>query len=143
MQHLYLVAEADGRRFAMPASAVENVVRDMEVVSVPLADPSVAGIAALRSRVVTVVDLMAAICGEKAGDCRGMPIIVTKVDGHLYGFAVEQVRDIVEAEEAPKSIEASMSAGWSKAASGFVETGDGAVVVVEPRNLLAGHALAA
>lgn len=143
MRNLYLIAETTGTTFAMPASDVDNVVREMEIVPVPLAAPSVAGIAALRSRVITVIDLMAAITGEVAADCAARPVIVTKLDGHLYGFAVDRVRDILEAEAAPRPVEASMSAAWRRASAGFVETEIGAVVVVEPASLLADRAEAA
>ncbi|MCA1749023.1 MAG: chemotaxis protein CheW [Parasphingopyxis sp.] len=136
MHNLYLIAEADGTQFAIPASAVENVVRDMEIVPVPLAEPCVAGIAALRSRVVTVIDLMAAISDARAGNCAGKPVIVTRIDRHYYGFAVDRVRDIVEASEKPKRVAASMSEGWRKASTGFVETEIGAVIVVDPELLL-------
>lgn len=143
MENLYLIAEADGKTFAVPAGDVDTIVRDMEIVPVPLAEASVAGIAALRSRVVTVVDLIATIAGRAAASCCGKPVIVTRLDGHLYGFAVDRVRDILEADGVPKPVEASMSAGWRGASSGYVETEIGAVVVVEPAKLLADHAKAA
>lgn len=132
MQDLYLIAEAAGTQFAIPASRVENVVRDMDIVPVPLAERCVAGIAALRSRVVTVIDLISAITDAPAGACAGKPVIVTRLDRHLYGLAVDGVRDIVEAREPPRPVTAAMSDGWRDCSPGFVETELGAVVVVDP-----------
>lgn len=143
MQNLYLIAEAGGKTFAVPAAAVENVVRQMDIVPVPLAGPAVAGIAALRSRVVTVVDLIAAIERAKAGSCIEKPVIVTNVNDHFYGFAVDRVQDIVEAASPPEPVESAMSAGWRDATTGFVETEAGALAVVEPARLLDAPAKAA
>ena len=56
MTELFLIAHVAGRGVAIPASLVDSVVDIADVVRVPRADPCVRGLAALRSRVVTVID---------------------------------------------------------------------------------------
>ncbi|NWP61371.1 chemotaxis protein CheW, partial [Escherichia coli] len=54
MSHLYLIAQIAGRAVAIDSEQVESVVDIGEVTAVPRASAHVRGLAALRSRVVTV-----------------------------------------------------------------------------------------
>ena len=56
MTELFLVAHIAGRGVAIPASQVDSVVDLGEIVAVPRAEGCIKGLAALRSRVVTVID---------------------------------------------------------------------------------------
>ena len=56
MSDLLLIVTIAGERVALPASAVESVVELDALISVPRAAPHVAGLSALRSRVLTVID---------------------------------------------------------------------------------------
>ena len=51
---LYLVFELGGQRVAIASEIVDSVVHVTDIVPVPLAPPHIAGLAALRSRVITV-----------------------------------------------------------------------------------------
>ena len=53
MNELLLVVTIAGERVALPASAVESVVELDTLISVPRAAAHVAGLSALRSRVLT------------------------------------------------------------------------------------------
>ena len=53
---LFLIAHIAGRGVAIESGQVDSVVDIGDVVAVPLADRAVRGLAALRSRVVTVID---------------------------------------------------------------------------------------
>ena len=61
MDSLKLIARIAGQRIALTADAVESVVEIEAITPVPLAPPHVAGLAALRSRVLTVIDSYAAL----------------------------------------------------------------------------------
>src|SRR3546814_1121755 len=56
MNGLFLIAEIGGRAVAISADQIESVVDIGVVTPIPLADARVRGLAALRSRVVTVID---------------------------------------------------------------------------------------
>src|SRR3712207_9580094 len=58
MNELLLVARIGGERVALAASAVESVVELDTLIFVPRAAAHVAGLSALRSRVLTVIDCM-------------------------------------------------------------------------------------
>src|SRR5689334_18908704 len=58
VKELLLVVTIAGERVALPAAAVESVVELDTLIPVPRAAPHIAGLSALRSRVLTVVDCM-------------------------------------------------------------------------------------
>ena len=58
MSSLLLVVTIGGQRVALPSDAVESVVELDTLIPVPRAAPHVAGLSALRSRVLTVIDCM-------------------------------------------------------------------------------------
>jgi hypothetical protein len=70
MSHLYLIAQVAGRPVAIDSDQVESVVDIGEVTAVPRASRHVRGLAALRSRVVTVVDTQSALGMEAADHAR-------------------------------------------------------------------------
>lgn len=143
MNDLYLLADIADVRFAIPAERVVSVAGSMDIVPVPLAAASIAGIAALRSKVIAIVDVEAAVAGGAAGDCTGKPVIVSDIGGHLYGLAVDRLHDIVAADGPPRAIEAPAPAAWRRLSIGFVETPGGAVAVVDPDGLVEERADAA
>lgn len=137
MDTLYLIAEADGAPFAIPAAAVDSVVTRGEIVPIPLAPPHVAGLSALRSRVVTVIDPMAAIRGTAAQLSDDQPLVVVSVDGHSYGLAVDEVHDVIACPERPQPAGTAFERGWQQVALGVVEIDGRAVIVLDPARLIA------
>ena len=85
MQDLYLIVEIAGQRAVLPAAFVESVVEIEEVAPVPCAPAHVFGLFALRSRVLTVIDTIAALGGERSSAGEKQAVIVT-VDGHLRPY---------------------------------------------------------
>lgn len=143
MAALYLIATIAGQRVALVADAVESVVEIEEMTPVPLAPPHVAGLAALRSRVLTTIDSLAAL---ELGRMAAAPLhqaIVVAVDGHLYGILVDQVDDVATIEAAPQPVRGSLGAGWAVAARGVLDGADGPVLLIDPAVLVAGTAPAA
>ena len=56
MNELLLIVSIAGSRVALPAVAVESVVELEALIPVPRAPEHLAGLSALRSRVLTVID---------------------------------------------------------------------------------------
>jgi len=63
MEKLYLLATLAGTRIAVEAGEVEAVVKLTEISPVPGMGAHVAGLSALRSRVLTVIDVAALVRG--------------------------------------------------------------------------------
>ena len=105
MKELLLVVTIAGERVALPAAAVESVVELDTLTPVPRAAPHVAGLSALRSRVLTVIDCMRSLeLGDT--DCSDgiREAAVVEVDGHHYALIVDLVEDVVEAQSDPQPV---------------------------------------
>jgi purine-binding chemotaxis protein CheW len=139
MAHLLLVARMAGERIAIPAAAVESVVDIEALTPVPRAAPHVAGLCALRSRVLTVIDCRAAL-GAPAGEPAREGIVIL-MDGHAFALAVDAVEDVVEAEGGAVPPPASLSPEWRRVASAMAEFESALLLVVDPQALIAGPVL--
>jgi len=140
MAELLLIARLAGRRIAFPAAMVEAVVELEGVTPVPRAAPHVAGLAALRSRVLTVIDGLAALGLEREGEMLARDAIVIPCDGHTYALIVEEVEDVIEADGPSVALAAPVGAGWDRVATGTVEVDSELFLLVDPYLLIAGPA---
>ena len=139
MSEMLLVVMLAGRRAALPAVQVNAVIELAEVTPVPRAAAHVAGLAALRSRPLTVIDCAAVLgVADGAPDWRRRRAVVVEHEGHLYGLLVEAADDIVAALEEPRPLGADPGPGWERVALGRVETEAGALLLLDVAALVAG-----
>lgn len=143
MENLYLIATIAGQPVAVHASLVESVVDLGAIAPVPLAPPHVAGLAALRSKVLTVICCECALGLEKRGGNRRA--VVIQIDGHHYGLLVGSIDDARVIDEPPQAIRARLEPGWARVAIGMLEYEGEALLLIDPARLVAGveEALAA
>src|SRR5688572_28716329 len=120
MAELLLIVRLGGRRVALPASEVEAVVELEGLTPAPRAALHVAGLSALRSRVLTVIDALASLGGGRSGEAGLAEAIVIECEGHPYALLVEAVEDVVEAAGETQPIGAPVGAGWDRVARGMV-----------------------
>ena len=139
MSELLLVVTIAGERVALRSEAVESVVELDALIPVPRAAPHVAGLSALRSRVLTVIDCMRALelgvtnCSDGIREA-----VVVELDGHHYALLVDLVEDVVEAMSEPSPVRAAMRPGWERISEGMVETETGPLLVVDVAGLIGG-----
>jgi purine-binding chemotaxis protein CheW len=139
MNELLLVVCIAGQRVALPAARIESVVELDTLIPVPRAANHVAGLSALRSRVLTVISCRRSL---------GLPVpkvqdavleaAVTEVDGHHYALIVDGVEDVLVAVSDPTPVRAAMGEGWERVSSGMIETEDGPLLLVDVEGLVAG-----
>ncbi len=96
-ENLFLFASIAGTPIAVRASEIEAVVRLGDIVPVHRVPPHVRGLAALRSRVLTVVDIESRIFGRSMTIEKHPLAVVAEISAHTYGLLVETVSDICEA----------------------------------------------
>ena len=139
MNELLLIVTVAGERVALPAAAVESVVELDTLIPVPRAGPHIAGLSALRSRVLTVIDCRRSL-ELGTSDCSDgiREAAVVEFDGHHYALIVDLVEDVVEALSEPSVVRATMGAGWERVSKGMVDTEDGPLLLVDVAALLAG-----
>lgn len=139
MNELLLIVTIAGSRVALPAAAVESVVELDALIPVPRAPAHLAGLSALRSRVLTVIDTLRSLeLGES--DCsHGIrEAAVVEVEGHHYALIVDVVEDVVECLSDPSPVRAAMGPGWQRVSKGMVETEDGPLLLLDIDALIAG-----
>lgn len=139
MAELLLIARLAGRRIAFPAAEVEAVVELEGLTPAPGAAPHVAGLSALRSRVLTVIDGLASLGFEAAASNGLNEAIVVPSGGHTYALLVDEVEDVIEAGAA-SPVAAPLGAGWDRVALGMVEVEGELLLLVDPHQLIAGPA---
>ncbi len=125
MSGLYLFARIAGTPVAICTDEVEAVVRLKELSPAPGAPPYVAGLFAVRSRVLTIINAAALVAGSD-NDCRlgceeGHFAIVCEISGHSYGIMVDGVDDIQTIDTAPLPICGRVSDAWQPYAKTVIE----------------------
>lgn len=141
MSHLYLIAQIAGRPVAIDSEQVESVVDIGEVTAVPRASAHVRGLAALRSRVVTVVDTQSALGMDAAGQARRA--VITLVDGHHYAMLVDALDDVAPFELLPMATGVALDPVWERAGRGIVERDGEPILAIDLASLVPGSSLAA
>ena len=145
MNRLILVVIIGGSRVALPAAAVESVVEIDALIPVPRAAPHVAGLSALRSRVLTVIDCRRAL-GLGAGQTSpgaGSEAVVVEIVGHHYALLVDVVDDVVDALGDPEPVPLALGEGWERVALGLVQSEVGPLLLIDAAALVNGADLRA
>lgn len=139
MNQLLLVVRIAGQRVALPAARIESVVELDALIAVPRAASHVAGLSALRSRVLTVISCRRSLGLPMPEETDGLlEAAVTEVDGHHYALIVDGVEDVLEASGDPTPVRAAMGEGWERVSLGMVETEEGGLLLVDVERLVAG-----
>jgi len=141
MAELLLILRIAGERVAFPASEVESVIELEEITPVPRTAAHVAGLTALRSRVLTVIDCRASLGLSPSAD--GNEAVVVPSDGHPYALRVDGVEDVVEATAPPSALALPLGSGWARVARGTVDVEGDLLLLVDPHALVSGPALMA
>ena len=138
MSHLYLIAQIAGRAVAIDSDQVESVVDIGEVTAVPRASEHVRGLAALRSRVVTVVDTQSALGLQGGGQAKRA--VITHVEGHHYALLVDALDDVAPFELLPLASGVALDAAWRSAGRGIVERDGEPILAIDLASLVPAHA---
>ncbi len=142
MNDLFLVAHIAGRGVAIAAGQVDSVVDIGDIVAVPRAGAFVRGLAALRSRVVTVIDTGTALGLAPTPDSIRRAVI-TMVEGHHYAILVDSVEDVAPFQRLELSSGLALQHGWAAAGTGIVERDGEPLLIVDLTALIPASAPAA
>jgi purine-binding chemotaxis protein CheW len=142
MTHLYLIAQVAGRAVAIDSDQVESVVDIGEVTQVPLASQHVRGLAALRSRVVTVVDTHSALGLASASASQAKRAVITLVEGHHYALLVDALDDVAPFDLLPLAGGVALDTAWRRAGRGIVERDGEPILAIDLASLVPGYSAA-
>ena len=127
---------------AIASGQVESAVDLGEIVPVPGADARVRGLAALRSKVVTVIDTHAVLGLADAPAVQGRAVI-TVIDGHHYAIQVDALEDVTPGTLQPLAGGITLCPDWRAISRGFVEIDGEPVLAIDLRAMIPGLAAAA
>jgi purine-binding chemotaxis protein CheW len=144
MPELFLLAEIDGTSVAIASEVVESVVHVHDFIRVPRADPLVAGIFALRSRVLTLIDTQYAVTGKSKPVPENALAVIAEIGGFHFGLIVGGVTDVITIEENQYEHAITPGPNWRKCTKSLANIDGRIVVVLCPSKLVTGtQALAA
>lgn len=139
MVELHLIVNIAGHRVAIGAEQLASVIEVDSITPVPRVAPHVAGLFALRSRVLTVIDSHVALGNPPMPRTDLMSAVVVTTDDHGYALLVDEVEDVItDATISPCA--AVLGDHWSRIALGQLSSpslSDGAVLLVDPALLIA------
>ncbi|MCI4588546.1 chemotaxis protein CheW [Sphingobium sp. BYY-5] len=121
MDKLYLLAMLAGTRVAVEAGEVEAVVKLTDISPVPGMGAHVAGLSALRSRVLTIIDVAAIVHGRATAYQQPGLAIIADISGHSYGLMVENVSDICHVPKGELPLRGQLDAAWAPYARAIIE----------------------
>ena len=85
----------DQEEFAVDILVVQEINRMMQITQVPQSPDCVEGIINLRGRIITVVDLRKRFGMATKAHGNDSRIIVVEVEGHVLGFIVDGVKEVL------------------------------------------------
>lgn len=93
----YCTFTVDGLYMGVAVHQVQEVLRSLEMTSVPLAPESVQGLINLRGQIVTAIDLRTRLgLRPRSSDTEPMHVVVRTDDGAV-SLMVDEIDDVIEA----------------------------------------------
>ncbi|MDC8754426.1 chemotaxis protein CheW [Erythrobacter sp. sf7] len=138
MSELLVIIQIAGRRCALSAHDVKSVIEIGVVTPVPRTPDFIAGITALRSQTLTVIDCRRAIGLDAAQAPTDERAVVIAQGGHSYALLVDAIEDITTANGEPGQVPGGFGPDWSRIATGMIETASGPALLIDLPALIAG-----
>ncbi|MEO1729562.1 MAG: chemotaxis protein CheW [Pseudomonadota bacterium] len=138
MNDLLVMAQIAGRRCALQAGDVKSVIELGTITPVPRSPDFIAGITALRSQALTVIDCRLALGFESLEWPTDHRAAVVAVGGHSYALMVDAIEDIATGQSEPDDIPGGFGPEWTRVATGMVETAIGPALLIDLHALIAG-----
>lgn len=129
--------EVAGQLLGIPVAQVRDVLGPQRITRIPLAPSAVAGSLNLRGRIVTVLDLRAALGLGRIADPAQAMNVVTEQGDELYSLLVDQVGDVQSVSGASmEAVPATLTAAWRAVSEGVLKLQDRLVLVLALDRLL-------
>ena len=138
MNNLMVMTQIAGRRCALHAHDVQSVIELGDVTPVPQTPEFIAGITALRSQALTVIDCRLALGFEQIQWDTDTRAAVVSIAGHSYALIIDAIEDITTSIGEPSQVTGGFGTEWSRVATGMIETDKGPALLIDLAALIAG-----
>jgi len=132
----YVIASVAGQCVALDALSVEGIIRIGAMTPVPRAPAHVVGLCAVRSTVMTVIDVARA--AKRTDETNADHAAVVLHDGHRYALRLESVADVEPVNVQPCVNDASIGAAWLAIAPSRIESSRGAALLLDIGSVING-----
>lgn len=97
----FMILKLGYSQFAVPLNVVREVIGSIQLTYLPNMPAYFAGIINLRGKIISTVYLKKCLNDLKAneGEIKRQCIVITEIDGSLYGAFVDEVTEVVSIEE--------------------------------------------
>ena len=140
MDHSLLLVSICGELAGIDSAIIRSVVELDAITPVPRAPDHIAGLAALRSRAMTVVDCRRSLDLPPLEHAGKSLAVVVELDEYLYALIVDAVEEVVPLDGDPAEVRADLLPGWARAAVGMIESTAGPALMLDPARLIQGPA---
>jgi purine-binding chemotaxis protein CheW len=126
----FVTFSVEGEIFATPMAPVQEIIRVPDLAQVPLAPPSLLGLANLRGRILPIVNLRRIFGLQNVTDTDATRALVINL-GTPLGFVVDRVASVIAVDE--DSIEPASSIASSvdaKLLTGVVKAANGEIIMI-------------
>jgi purine-binding chemotaxis protein CheW len=139
MTALYLIAHVNGCCVGIDSGSIESIVHVQDIIPVPMCDPSIAGLFALRSRVLTLIDTQFLVSGIARKAEKGALAVVVDIAGHQYGLLVDKVEDVVSIQPEQLQSQIKPAAEWMGLVDQIASVDGRLVMVLDTDSLVSGQ----
>jgi len=137
MNDLLVMAQIAGRRCAFHAHDVSSVIEIGTITPVPRTPEYIAGITAMRSQALTVIECRSAIGFDPSQWSLDHRAIVVGFAGYSYALRVDAIEDISTAVSGTGQVPGGFGPEWSRVAAGLIETQVGPALLINLGALIA------
>jgi len=136
MSTSYVIASVAGQRVALDALAIEGIIRLGGVTPVPRVPDHVLGLCAVRSTVMTVIDVARAVGRAENNDADHAAVVMH--EGHRYALRLDRIADVEQIDAPPCANDASIGAAWLAIAPARIESSAGAALLLDVGGVVTG-----
>jgi purine-binding chemotaxis protein CheW len=97
MSRQYCTFRLDGHLFGVPVGSVQEVLKQQDLTTVPLAPPEVSGLINLRGQIITTLDLRTRLgLSGRAPGAPAVNVVVRTSEGGVVSLLVDEIGDVLE-----------------------------------------------
>lgn len=125
----------DKQAFGIPIQKIQDVLEKLQLTGVPKSGSYIVGVANLRGRIVTAIDLRKRVGGSGSGESKVN--VVLESNGELYSILVDRVGNVLtldssHLEEAPMTL----NPAWRNVAQGIYQLDSSLLIVLDAEKII-------
>jgi purine-binding chemotaxis protein CheW len=126
--HQLVVFTVDGRRYAVPLSVVDRVVRMVEITPVPRIPQIVLGVINAQGRIIPVVDIRKRFCLPARAPHLSDQLLIARTSKRAVALVVDAVSEVMTLSSQEVVLGETILAHWDYV-TGVVKRPDGLILI--------------